>query len=136
MAATSAGALKAHLEGSGLGLAWFRDEAPEGQALPYGTVRDGISTVPDPDFNPLAGARPVAELVQVDLWQEWRNQATRTGTENLTKAPAVHAALDGVRLPAAPTLVFQCAVVDSRRILERDDNVVHNVWTVRIRRNP
>ena len=47
MAATIAGALKAHIESLGLGLAAYRDEAPEGATLPYCVITEAVATDPD-----------------------------------------------------------------------------------------
>lgn len=140
MAASLAGALKAKIEAAGLGLSAFRDEAPENtdgtaRALPYVTIMEGLSIVPDGHFNPLDDATGhVSELVQVDLWEEWRNQSTRALAESMTKAGQLIRALHGVRLPVAPKLVFQCDVDGSRRLLDRKANRVHTAITVRLRR--
>lgn len=135
MSASSSGALKARLEGAGLGLAWFRDEAPAGQAMPYGVIHEGISIVPEAMFNAKDDdAGHVSELVQVDVWQEWRSQSSRGLTETPSLKDSVIRALHGALLPTAPKLVFECSVLGSVRMLMRDDNRVKNAITVRIRR--
>lgn len=133
MAASSAGAVKAKIEGGGLSLSAFRDEAPEGQSYPYATIREAISVVGE--FNPLSDNPPhVSELVQVDLWQQWRHPTTRAVTESYTLAPALFALLHGTRLPAAPKFTYQVSVESMVRMLERNDNLVHHALTLRIRR--
>lgn len=135
MAASTAGAIKAKVEAAGLGLAAFRDEAPASQALPYVTIDESISLQPELGFNPLDDAAGhVSEVVQVDLWQQWRDLATRAVTESYTLPGQLIRALHGVRLPASPKLVFECEVSHSIRMLERNDNLVHHAITVRIRR--
>lgn len=140
MAASAAGALKAKVESAGLGVAAFRDEArerPDGtpQPLPYVTITEGISTIPESHFNPLDDAMGhVSELNTVHLWEEWRNQSTRALVESMTLRNALVRALHGVRLPMAPTLVFQCSVDSAVRLLDRKANRVHTAITVRLRR--
>jgi hypothetical protein len=131
MAATTSGALKARLEALTLGVAVFRDKAPDGQAMPYITVSEGVSVVPD--HNQFDNST-VTELAQVDVWQPWKNVSTGAVVESYTLPGQVLAGLSGVSLPAAPTHVYGVTVDSSVRILEADLNVVHHAITVRIRR--
>lgn len=133
MSATSAGALKAFLETQGLGLSFYRDGAPEGQAKPYGTVVEAIAITPDQSGD--AGTNPTGrELAQVDLWQAWRDPTTKAIVESTTLPGAVFRALHGGRLSTAPTRVYGMVVQSMVRQLERENNVVHTSITVEIRR--
>lgn len=137
MAATTAGAIKAWLESQSLGLSVHRDQAPAGQALPYATVREAISlTVDDAgDYGDQTADRYVTELVQVDLWQTWRNTDGTGGiVESYTLPTGVVKALQGAQLLAAPTRVYGVSVDSMVRLLEPDRNLVHHAITVRIRR--
>lgn len=133
MAATTAGALKAFLEGQGLGVSVYRDKAPAGTSRPFITVSEDVSTVPDlsGDFGDVDAPVTVRELAQVDVWQ-----AERSGTagESYTLVPAVLRALHGADLTAAPKKVYGVRVFDSRRLVEPDNGVVHQAVTVEIRR--
>ncbi len=132
MAATTAGAVKAYLEAQSLGVAVFRGQAPAGQAMPYVTVDEGVSIVPDlsGDFgsaNPITGR----ETADVHVWQ-----AERTGLtgESYTLAPAVRRAMHGANLTASPTKVYGVRVVGGQRLTEPDNDLVHDVVTVEISR--
>lgn len=72
MASSVATAVKQVLEGAGLGLRVYRDNAPAGSALPYATVYEAVTTRPAGfGTGAVAGAvRSVIEEVQIDLWQE------------------------------------------------------------------
>ena len=138
MAASTAGAIKAHLEAQGLGISVFQDEKPKGQALDdYLTVSQDISTVPDGVWN--ANDDPdghVSELVQVDIWEKWRTVSADSGPvrSSFTLPDAVTKALHGIRLTAAPKLVSGTQVVSRTRLLERENNTVHTALTVQVRR--
>lgn len=94
MAATTAGALKALIEGLGLGISAYRNHAPEGQAMPYIVIQEGISRVPNPieDFTLTTGV----ESVQVDVWQTM-------GAENHALVPGLLAGLHGKKTAAIGT---------------------------------
>lgn len=136
MAMTSAGALKAFIEGLGLSITVFRDEAPDGQAYPYVTVAEAIATVPDLNGTPWNKSSPatVVEHAQVDVWQTWKN-ADNSRAENYTLAPAIKRALHGSKLPATPTRAWGVKLVNAVHLLERDNNVVHDAITVAIYRD-
>lgn len=130
MAATTAGGLKAKLEGLSLGVAVFRDKAPDGQALPYITITEAVSIVPDgPQFDDST----VVELAQIDVWQPWKN-ASGVVAESYSLPGQVLAAVSGASLPAAPTHVYGVTVDSAVRLLEAEVNIVHHALTVRIRR--
>lgn len=135
IAATTAGALKAHLEAQGLGISVYRDLAAPTVARPYLTVQEGVSITPDvfPQWDD--PEEHVSELAQVDVWQDARNQTTNAVTESYTLVDAVHRALAGVSLTATRTgRPAYCTVVGRVRLFERDQNLIHDAITVRVRR--
>lgn len=136
MAATTAGALKALIEGLGLGISAYRDRAPEGAALPYVTIVEGISLVPDGTVTAFeeGGDPGVREVAQVSLWQQYRDPVTNAITESFTLPPALIRGLHGAVLTASPTHAFGCRMVSALRLLEEDENLVHHPITVRIDR--
>jgi hypothetical protein len=147
VSATTAGAVKAYLEAAtpSLGLAWFRDKAPEDQALPFGVIQEALDLtmrqhgdLGDPDADLAAD-----EMVQVTVFQEFRNAAGKPG-EVYGLADKVARRLHGARLPAAPTVVY-AVTVRSRVRLPRVDapgrsdsdnraNIVQDVVTVTVHR--
>lgn len=136
MAASTAGALKAYLEGLGLGVSVFRDEAPAGQKLPYITVREEIANVPDRDgdYGDATVEHTTAETVQIDVWQTWRNPTTGAVVESYTLPKQVQRALRDARLDATPTRTYGVVLTGTVRLLERADNVVHHASTAVVRR--
>lgn len=136
MAATTAGAFKAYLEGLGLGVPVFRDEAPEGTALPYVTVREDIANIPDRDGDTgdSTAEHTTAETVQVDVWQLWRNPQTARVVEDYNLPRTVQRAVQNAVLTAAPTHTYGVVLQSSVRLLERDSNVVHHALTAVVRR--
>jgi hypothetical protein len=142
VAATLAGAIKAHVESQGLGIAGFRDEVPEGQAFPYFVVREGIALTQEPTANAYSGDRAVIELVQLDLWMSKRNPANNAITENYTLPDAITAAVNGKSLVAAPKKVYGMKVVGRTRFVQRDVGIANTdagliryAITVEVKRN-
>lgn len=105
MSATTAGAVKAWLETQSLGVAIYRDEAPEGKAPPYIVILEAISIVPEPSVNP-ANDDAVQELIQVDVIQ-LRRDPSRQITEDYTLPQAVAAAVHGRPLMTTPTKCYR-----------------------------
>lgn len=135
MAASSSGALKTHIEALGLSLSAFRDEAPKTPPANYVVIREAISVVPEPAFNPRNDTTGhVSELVQVDLIQQWRNPTTNALTESYTLSDALTKGLHGGTLTGAPKGTFSMTVQGARRLLMREDNKVKTALTVRLRR--
>lgn len=135
MAASTAGAIKALLESAGLGIPFYRDAAPPGQALPYGTITEAISITSDAAFSSLDDpAHHVTEEVQVDVWQQWRSPTTRALTESYTLPDAVTLALEGGLLTALPTYGGHVTLAGRQRLIEADNNIIHDSITVEIRR--
>lgn len=131
MAATTSGAIKAHLESQSLGISVYRDRAPDGTTFPYVTVSESVSVVPDLSGDFGASTPTVTELVSVDVWQAERNGVTG---ESYTLVPSVVRALHGANLTAAPTKVYGVRVVGDVRLPEPDNDLVHEAVTVEIHR--
>lgn len=138
MAATTAGALKAYIESLGLGLSSYRDAAPSADdpngrripAVPYPftTVREGIAITPnrDGDLGDPAAFLTVRELLQVDLWQMWRDAAGKPA-ESYTLPGVLMQRLRGARLlPVGSSVVYGVTVTSSIRLLEEQSNIVHH----------
>lgn len=135
MAATSAGAVKAWVEGLGLGLSVFRDDAPQPTALPYVTVMENLTTTYNADGDlGGSGQQTVRELLQVDLWQTWRDSTGKVA-EQYGLANTLAAKLRGAQLVNVGTRrVYGVAGVSMQRLLEEDANVVHHAITITIHR--
>lgn len=146
MSATTAGAVKAHLEAAATGIAWYRDRVPADVSLPYGTIDESIDTIPQAhgDIGDPAADNADMEIVQVNIWQAWRNADGSPGEDYLLPGKVV-GALRGARLATAPTLVYGVIVRGMRRLLEVDKagraydtndqaNVVHHAITVNVHR--
>lgn len=134
MANSTSGAVKALLEAAGLGISVYRDTAPPDQALPYVTVQEGISFADEPAFSAYDDpAHHVTEEVQVDVWQQWRS-ATRALTESYTLADAVALTLEGALLTTLPTYGGHVVLTGRQRLVEEDNNIVHDSITVELRR--
>jgi hypothetical protein len=146
MSATTSGAIKAYLEGQGLGIAVYRDLAPQGARLPFATVQEAISTtldssgdVGDPDRQVT-----VREDAQVTVWQPFRAPDGTSGESPTLVRDVIHA-LHGARLVTSPTTVYGCLVtfrtrrprVDAPGTGEADDgaNLIQDVLTLTLRRN-
>src|SRR3954467_10055666 len=114
MAATLANAIKALIEGSGLGLSAYRDVAPSTERRPFVTVSDGIARTPRGRAD--GGTDAWREICQVDLRETW--QFDGEGEEEPQLAMALDSLLHGAALPNAPVRVHGMSVVSSRRLLE------------------
>lgn len=135
MAANTANAIKALLEGLGLGVSVYRDRAPNNIAPPYITVVEAISVVSDPAFNSYDDPEHhIIEQAQVDVWQPWHDAAGTGVVETYTLADAVAKALDGTQPTSPPTRVSGMRLVGMVRLLELDQNIVHHAITVELRR--
>lgn len=135
MSASTAGALKAYIETLGLGVAAFRDVAPDNQPLPYIVIQEGISVRSEPAFNSYDDPEVhVSEAAQVVVCQQWRDPLTGAVVESYTLADAVQRALDGKRTTTAPTWVGGMTASAGVRIPDVEDNTVRTVIDVEIRR--
>lgn len=133
MAATTAGALKAFIEGLGLSLSAYRDEAPAGTTRPYVTILEEFPLVADPSEDGVAAT--VVETAQVDLWQDWHDPTTGGRAESYTLAPALRRGLDGARIGVIGTaLAYTALVRHVMRMVEPAENLVHHALTVEVHR--
>ena len=131
MSATTAGGLKALIEGLGLSLAAYRDEAPAGTLRPYVTITEELVWVADTIED--GAAATGVETCQVDLWQDWHDQAAGKIAENYTLAPALKRGIDGARMVViGTTLPYTALVRHSLRQLEPTENLVHHSLTVEV----
>lgn len=140
MSASTAGALKAVIEGAGLGISAYRDKAPARVARPYVTIDESISLTPDPTSAPFDhSADPpwFREQVQVNVWQDWRRQtgASFTLLESPGLPASVAKAIHGVAMTGTPTKVYGVFVKNVLRIVEVDNNIVHHVILVEVARD-
>jgi len=147
MAASTSGALKQFLEGQGLGISVFRDQAPDGTSKPYLTVSEAVAVVPDKLED--AAASTARERATVDIWMDWKNLGASIVNgvnpggilESYALPGAVAKALQGSRLltsgsGAPPTTVYGVLVHNvGPRLVERDENIVHVPISVEIWRN-
>lgn len=135
MAASTAGAIKAFLEAQGLGVTVDRDQAPAERPWPRVTVSEGVAVVPDRsgDFGS-ANEETGVETATVDVWERWRDPASKVLSESYTLVPAIRRALHGAVLSGSPTHAYGVRVVSSIRLLEAQNNVVHTAITVEINR--
>jgi hypothetical protein len=138
MAQTTGGALTAFITSLGLGVAVGRDRPTQGAVRPYVTITEEISLVPDPLED--GGPSTAVEMVQVDLWQDFRDLVPGSVTygnlkENYTLAPALKRSLHGTRLTSlgsgpSAAIVYMALVRHSTRFVEEADNVVHHAITL------
>ncbi|MFJ8144685.1 hypothetical protein ACIQ6R_06370 [Streptomyces sp. NPDC096048] len=140
MAASTAGAIKARLEGLQFGVPVFRDGPREGQAPPFIVVQEGmpagLDNVANGDFGDPDAEVNIIETVTVDLVQQARiktGATTTKVTERYGLAEAIAHALHGCQLPAHPATVHAVRVDDIDRIPIADNRVRHSI-TVQIRR--
>ena len=138
MALTTAGALKTLIESFELSVAAYRDRAPKEATLPYVTVDEALSIVPEAhgDVADASAHHGVSEDVTVHLWEHWRDARGRSAEDVVlqrelrrklnTAQPFEYA--DGVR-------VYGTRVVSSARLVEDEENIVHTALTVRLRRD-
>ena len=140
MAASTAGAIKAHLEALAFGVPVFRDGPREGQAEPFIVVQEGmpagLDTTANGDFGDPNAEISIVETVVVDLVQQARVKTgarTTKVTERYGLAEAIAHALHGCTLPAHPAKVTAVRVQDIDRIPIADNKVRHSI-TVQINR--
>lgn len=135
MSASTAGALKTLIEGASLGVSAYRHRAPEGQAYPHVVIHEAISTTPEPAFSQFDDSQDhVNELVQVDLWQRWKNE-DGTLAESYTLADALARVFRGSGLPAAPFHVSGLRLLNGPiRQVEVEENLIHDSYTLEIHR--
>lgn len=136
MAASLGGAVKQLIEASGLGLSAYRDDAGTGVTGPaWCTIVEGVSTTPIA-LGDNSADDDLTDLIQVDLWQPWRALQSGDPAEDYTLADRLHSVLHGATLPDPPMPVRSCKVDSYPRFTEKDSNLVHHAFTVRIIRGP
>lgn len=145
MAATTAGSVKAYVEGLGLSLSAYRDGAPTDAdgtitaAYPHVVVQEGIGLEVDDsgDFGDQSGPAYVTELVQVDLYMRARTLGGASGStnaESYTLPGQLRKRLHGAKLPAVGlNRVYGCRVVGGRR-WPIADNIVRHTVDLQVRR--
>jgi hypothetical protein len=119
MAVTIANALKALIEGAGLGLSGVRDQTARGRPYPYVRIQEGLDVGPDqanPRANPDSGDYSVSELVQVDLLMQKASPHTGESTESFTLPDDLHRVLHGGVLEMAPKRVYGMRVIGRTRL--------------------
>jgi hypothetical protein len=96
----------------------YADDRPEGEALPYTVVLDGISQTPEHEGD--AHALAWRHLLQVDLWEDAlvASEATRDAVIN---------ALDGSVITGA----FRLRVGNADRVYDPDRRLAHTAITLR-----
>lgn len=131
MALTTGTALKELIEGLGLGLTAYRDEAPPRTHRPFVEILEGIDLVPGPIED--GGPGVVAETAQVDLWQNYMVKQTTAKGEDPALAPALMRGLHGKRLSlVGSAITYMVRVAHSIRTFEQDSNIVHHAITLTI----
>lgn len=137
MAATTSGSVKAYVEGLGLGLPVFRDNAPAGQPLPFVTVTEAVTLTgnQDGDQGHPAAHLTVREDVQVSLWQTYRDTTGKVA-ETYGLPDTLMTALRRAQLtPVGTRRVYGVTRVSRVRLLEEDANVVHDAITLTVHRD-
>lgn len=125
MAISTAGAMKAQIEGLGLSLTVYRDRAPESTPLPYAVVNEAIAIVPD--LLEDGAVSTGKETVSIDVFQQWKNPTTGAVTENRGLTDAIVRGIQGQPLQAAPTRAYAVMVKSSRRLPpEEEENLTHS----------
>lgn len=134
MAVSTSGALKAQIESLGLKLTVYRDRAPEGTATPYVVVNEALATIPDKLED--GGTSTGKETVSIDVWQQWKDPATGSLTENRTLSDSIVRGIHACNLTQAPTRAYSVLVKSTRRLPpEEEMNLTHSnitavVWRV------
>lgn len=135
MSASLGSSIKVLVEGAGLSLAVYRDDAgAAATASTWVTVSEGVSTT-NVALGDHGAADAITELVQVDLYQPWRAKSSGDPAEDYTLADQLYGVLHGAVLPDPPMLVRSCTVDSYPRFVERESNLVHHAFTLRIERD-
>lgn len=145
MAASIYGALKAYLEAQGLGIAVYKDAPPTNVkdkttgllTAPYCVVTEDIALTPDKHGD--GAATTGRELVQLDLYQNWRDGAD-ANKESPTLADAITVAIHGTRLQPSgtgqpPKTVYAVQQQGRVRTLERDTRLIRHAYTLAVDRS-
>lgn len=107
--------------------------------MPYVTVEEMISLSKSFSGNGDHGDPDAAvvaeEQVQVNVWQQWKNPTSGALEESYTLTRNIISRLDGATLTTAPTHVSGMRLAHAVRLVEEDNNVVHDAVTMRIARH-
>jgi hypothetical protein len=135
MAASTGGAIKAFLENQGLGIAVYRDQAPQKQPGSYVVVQESLAFIPDMEDGAVSTG---VETVQIDLYQRYKSSPTDAPPNHVVETGelprALIRALHGSRLMTSgtgqpATTVYSVLVRNRIRMLELDNNLVHDAIT-------
>jgi hypothetical protein len=127
VSATTAGALKSKIESLGLSISAYRDQAPEGTALPYVEISEAIAVVPDALED--GAASTGKETVSINVWQKYK---TTPGGNVLAESPTLPGAIvrgiHGQTLATAPTRAYAVIVHHlGPRLIEEEPNITQTV---------
>lgn len=128
MAATVGGALKALIEGLGLGISAYSRRAPAGEKLPYVTILDDVTAAADPWED--GQAQTAVESVQVDLWE-------RLGAESPTILAGLVTGLNGAELGAIGTpakRIYATALRHWQRVEDPELEQIRHIFDVDLHR--
>ena len=103
----------------------FKDFAPPTTVYPYVTYADRLN-----DRVALTGDKKILArnyMVQVDLWEK------RT-EENDSIIGSLITGLDTASLTGSDNKVFRCRLIDTQRIVQFDDGIIHHALTLNIYR--
>lgn len=123
-----AAALRAEIVGCdipGITTKVYRDLAPPTTQYPYVTYADHLN-----DRVALTGDKKVLArnyMVQVDLWEKRTEETESTLT-------TIVGCLENTTLVGTDNKVFRCRLVDTQRIIQFDDDVVHHAISLNIYR--
>lgn len=140
MALTTGGALKARIESLGLGVAVYRNGAPEAAPYPFVNIQDGIGEVElreaHGDFGDPDAEVMVREECQVDVYQLSRKAGATQGStaiaEDSTMMDRLRQGLRGARLGVIGTATGGAVVsgTTTRRRWPVKDNVARGTLSV------
>lgn len=141
MSATSSGALKAIIEAAGLTISAYRDDMPQLAVMPCVTIDENVATSQERhgDSGDPAGHHGESELVNVHLWELWRDGEGKAA-ERYELVRGLKKALRTARPfiygpDAAPVRCYGIRVDGHARIVEDENNVVHHTITCTLRRD-
>ena len=137
MSASTSGAIKAYIESLHLNVAVHQAGAqPANLGLPYVLIGEAFNITPERAFNQLDDPEGhVAELVQLDLWERWRDKPGGAREESYTLKDALLLGLKGAHLTGAPNHVSGIVIQGAHRLPpDQKTNLVHTVITLEVRR--
>jgi hypothetical protein len=126
MALTSAGALKAYIEGLGLSLSAYRDFAPVSATRPYITIHESLAIAPETLHGP-DSAQVGVEIAQVDVWYPLRAADTGATADAPSTVASLVRSLQGASIPqyGSPLkMVYACLVRNVNRLVELQNDLV------------